>query len=201
MGERREELLQESLEYLLEKGVANFSLRPLAAAVGSSARLLVYHFGSKAELLAAVMEKVRSQFQTSFSASISASRPARADHPRPASAGHPMAVFWESLSRPANLRYLRLLLEVQVLALQNPAQWGQYLEQTSSSWLDLIEAAMPPSKRRRALATLCAAVIDGLILELLSTGDRRRTTEALDQFFALLRQAPGRSPKPTRKKN
>jgi len=41
---------------------------------------------------------------------------------------------------------------------------------------------LPKSKSNRAVATLCAAVIDGLLLEYLSTGDRRRTTGALDLF-------------------
>jgi len=52
--------------------------------------------------------------------------------------------------------------------------------------LELIEAALPPSRRTPALATLCGAVIDGLLLELLSTGDRRRTTDAITLFGALL---------------
>jgi len=38
------------------------------------------------------------------------------------------------------------------------------------------------------MATLCGAVFDGLIMELLSTGDLRRTTRALDDFIALLRR-------------
>ena len=179
MGERRKELLQKSLEYLLENGVANLSLRPLADVVGSSARLLLYHFGSKEELVRAVMEEVRSQFQASFTASLSRRRSSKLSHP--------MMAFWKSLSHPTNLPYLRLLLEVQVLAFQDPTQWGRYLEQSSSGWLELIEGAMPPSKRNRAVATLYAAVIDGLILELLSTGDRRRTTAALELLIANLR--------------
>lgn len=178
MSERREELLEKALAYLLEKGVADLSLRPLAAATGTSARLLVYHFGSKEELVTAVMETARTRFQASFARSLGG-RSGPADE-------HPLSAFWKSLSRPANLPYLRLLLEVQVLALQNPSTWARYLEGNSTSWLEVIEAALPPSKRNRTLATLCAAVIDGLILELLSTGDRRRATAALDLFIERL---------------
>jgi hypothetical protein len=93
-----------------------------------------------------------------------------------------MRAFWDWIVRPANLRPMRLLFEVQILALQNPKVYAHYLEGTSSSWLTLIERSLPPSKDRRAVATLCAAVIDGLLLEYLSTGDRRRTTAALDVF-------------------
>ena len=39
------------------------------------------------------------------------------------------------------------------------------------------------------MATLLVAVFDGLFLELMSTGDRRRTGEALDEFIRLVRRA------------
>jgi hypothetical protein len=97
-----------------------------------------------------------------------------------------MKRFWAWIIHPANLPTMRLLFEVQALALQNPAVYARYLEGTSSSWLELIESSLPPSKSNRAKATLCAAVIDGLLLEYLSTGDRRRTTGALDLFSELI---------------
>jgi hypothetical protein len=90
--------------------------------------------------------------------------------------------FWKTLIQPANRGYLRLLVEVQALALTNPTSYGRYLETTSTSWLEVVESALGPSKRRRARATLGVAVIDGLVLELLATGDVRRTTEALALF-------------------
>ena len=97
-----------------------------------------------------------------------------------------MHVFWAWTIHPANVKYVRLLFEVQVLAMQNPAKYARYLEGTSSSWLEIIEASLPPSKENRVVATLCAAVIDGLLLEYLSTGDGRRTTKALDFFNRLM---------------
>jgi AcrR family transcriptional regulator len=178
MSERREELIEKALAYFLEHGLAGLSLRPLAAQIGSSARLLVYHFGSKDGLIAAVMDEVRARSQTSFAASVAASGPG---------ARHGvMKRFWAWIIHPANLPTMRLLFEVQALALQNPAVYARYLEGTSSSWLELIESSLPPSKSNRAKATLCAAVIDGLLLEYLSTGDRRRTTGALDLFSELI---------------
>jgi AcrR family transcriptional regulator len=146
----------------------------LAAGTGTSARLLVYHFGSKDGLIQAVMNEVRARLQTSFAATVK--RSARG------SAEGILRAFWASILRPANARLLKLLFEVQVLALQNPRLYARYLEGTSSSWLTVIEAAVPPGKQRRVVATLGAAVIDGLLLEYLSTGDRRRTTDALDLF-------------------
>lgn len=178
MSERREELIEKALDYFLEHGVAGLSLRPLAGRIGTSARLLVYHFGSKDGLIAAVMDELRARIQRSF-ARLSVASAARKRRGA-------MQAFWAWTIRPENVRRMRLLFEVQVLAIQDPARYAHYLEGTSSSWLDLIEASLPSSKANRAVATLCAAVIDGLLLEYLSTGDRRRTTDALTLFSELL---------------
>ena len=180
MSTRRDVILEQALEYLLDHGVADLSLRPLAAATGTSARLLVYHFGSKAGLFTAVMEALRARIQASFTAMTG----------RGATRSDPLARFWRWASDETHLRYLRLLFEVQVLALQRPGEYSGYLERTSQSWLSLIEAALPEARRSRATATLCAAVFDGLVLELLSTGDRARTTRALNVFRSLLAGAP-----------
>jgi AcrR family transcriptional regulator len=188
MGERREQLIDEALAYFLEHGLAGLSLRPLAEHIDTSARLLVYHFGSKDGLIAAVMDEVRARTQKSFAGY--AARRARGTRT------DVMHAFWIWTIRPANVRYMRLLFEVQALALQNPAGYARYLEGTSSSWLDLIERSLPPSSDNRAVATLCAAVMDGLLLEYLSTGDRRRTTKALDLFSWLMRRRE-RSASPT----
>lgn len=98
-----------------------------------------------------------------------------------------MRSFWAWITHPDNVPSMRLLFEVQVLAVQNPRVYARYLEGTSSTWLELIERSLPPSKANRSVATLCAAVMDGLLLEYLSTGDRRRTTGALELFSTMLR--------------
>jgi AcrR family transcriptional regulator len=172
---RRDQLLRPCRRYFLAHGVANLSLRPLAEAVGTSARLLVYHFGSKEGLIMAVMDEVRAELQASF-----------AEGPAGPAADHPMRAFWKSLTRRKNLPNLRLLFEVQILALQNPARYERYLADTSGSWLGVIEQALPAPARGTALSTLCAAVIDGLLLEYLATGDLRRTSAALERFLELL---------------
>ena len=192
MGERRQEVLEKALEYLLRNGVAGLSLRPLAAKAGTSARLLVYHFGSKEGLLTAVMDEARARAQASLQKTLeSPSRPGN----------HPLIDFWKGLTTPANTPYLRLLFEVQVLALQNPKRYGRYLEQSSMSWLDAIERALPPALRSRDTATLYVAVVDGLLLELLTTGDRRRTTRALELFVKNQMQCATRPPKQTTKRS
>jgi hypothetical protein len=81
--------------------------------------------------------------------------------------------------------YLRLLYETQIIALQNPAHYGAYLQRASTAWQRIAFDSMSESLRSTSLATLCIAVFDGLMLELMATGDRRRLSRALDEFIAL----------------
>jgi AcrR family transcriptional regulator len=174
--DRKNELCGKALDYCLAHGVAEISLRPLALQIGTSARLLIYHFGSRDGLIGAVMDEGHRRVQRSFSELmlVAGNKPV-------------LRRFWDWTTDPRNSPYLRLMFEVQMLAIQNPAAYAHYLKGTSSSWLALIEAALPPSVDRRARATLCAAVIDGLLLEFLSTGDLRRTSSALDIFDSMVR--------------
>jgi len=182
MSARRNELIDKSLAYFLKHGAAGLSLRPLAAATGTSARLLVYHFGSKDRLISAVMDEVRRRLQKSYSDLLASSGRGRRQSP--------MQAFWSWAIRTENLPYLRLLFEVQVLALQNPGKYAKYLKGTSTSWLELIERSLPRSRDRRAMATLCAAVMDGLLLEYLSTGQAQRTGRALALFGRMVARSP-----------
>jgi AcrR family transcriptional regulator len=58
---RREELLELAYAYVLRNGIAGMSLRPLAEAVGSSPRVLLYLFGSKDGLVRALLGRSRTE--------------------------------------------------------------------------------------------------------------------------------------------
>ena len=180
----REQLLQKCLRYFLKHGVANLSLRPLADAVGTSARMLVHHFGSKEGLITAVMEQVRLRLQSLFEPLVGSKSGAEPNEV--------MLAFWKLTTDREYLPYMRLLFEVQILAIQNPARYERYLMDTSSSWLSLVQRALPKGKRSAAMATLSTAVIDGLMLEYLSTGDLGRTSNAVELFLDLLGHQPRR---------
>ena len=177
MSERKKELLDATIRYLVDNGLADLSLRPLAAKIGTSARLLVFHFKSKEGLIGEVLDEVQSRIQASFVSITTTKRS------RPVA---PMKLFWLWATNKRNLPYLRLMYEVHFIAMQNPRLYGRYLQQASFNWVELIEARLPESLRGGSTATLCAAVFDGLVVELLSTGDLRRTTRALDDFIAML---------------
>jgi len=175
MAQRKVHWRSAALEYLLEHGIANASLRPMAAALGTSARILMFHFKSKEGLLQEVLEELQARLQASF---VAMTRSGRRGVP-------PIKRFWLWATRAENYPYLRLMYEAQIVAIQNPAVYGRYLKRSSADWHAISLQAMSKSVRSGPMATLCIAVFDGLMLELISTGNRRSTTRALDQFIAI----------------
>lgn len=186
-SQRREDLLNASIEYLLENGVADLSLRPLAAKVGSKARLLVYHFGSKDALITDAMLVVRERVKENFAGLVRSGRDRKPSQI--------VQDFWAWATSRENERYLRLFFEVHGLALQNPKQYGRYLEGAFTTWVESMELILPATLSRaecRALASLAVGTVVGLMLDYLSSGDKKRTSDAVAQFAtafdALLRK-------------
>ncbi|MBE1160698.1 TetR/AcrR family transcriptional regulator [Dyella acidiphila] len=190
MDTRKEELTAALIDYLLTHGLSELSLRPLAAELGTSARLLIYHFGSKEGLLTAAMAAMHAQLRSSLQAMAET---------RASSAKAPLRRFWDWAVAAQNFPYLKLLYELQILAIRSPETYGPLLQNNAADWLALTKQIMPDDERDAAMASLPIAVFDGLFLELMSTGDRRRTTRALDRFIELVEQGrlqrkPQRSP-------
>jgi AcrR family transcriptional regulator len=176
-SQRRENLLDASIEYLLERGVADLSLRPLAAKVGSKARLLLYHFGSKDSLVTDAMIVVRDRVQQTFARLVEDGR-----NRKPSEI---MLAFWTWAISKQHERYLRLFFEVHGLALQKPKRYGRYLQGAVTSWVEMMASVLPAKltqATRRALATLAVSTVVGLLLDYLSSGNKKRTSDALDQF-------------------
>ena len=53
----REELLERATDYVLAHGLIGLSLRPLAAEIGTSDRMLIYHFSNRDALVSAVVAR------------------------------------------------------------------------------------------------------------------------------------------------
>jgi AcrR family transcriptional regulator len=177
MSSRKSELLDATLRFLVEHGIANSSLRPIAAALGTSPRILMFHFKSKEGLLQAVFAELHSRLQASLRAT--------ACLDSDPSLGPPLRRFWRWATSKNNFPYFRLLYEAHIVALQNPQEYGRYLRKASSDWRATALDLMSPSLKSPAMASLCIAVFDGLMLELMSCKDLKRVTEALDLFISI----------------
>ena len=174
---RREVLLDATIEYMLKHGVADLSLRPLATKVGSKARLLIYHFGSKDALVTEAMIVVRDRVQKAFAAMV--------ENGRGHTASQIIRAFWNWTTSKEHERYLRLFFEVHGLALQKPERYGRYLEGAVSTWVEMMTTVLPTRMtlaKRRALATLAVSSVVGLLMDYLSSEDKARSSRALEIF-------------------
>jgi AcrR family transcriptional regulator len=183
---RKAVLLESLIAYFVRRGVADLSLRPMAAAVGTSARLLIFHFGSKERLLLEVLDEMQTRLQRSLGDLLGESGAGRSA---------PLRRVWDWALKEGNFSQLRVLYQLHVLAAQDQKTYGRFLKRNSLNWLDLVQAGWKPTQRSPALATLIVAVFDGLFIEVMSTGDRRRASAAIDEFIGMAaRHTTGRRP-------
>jgi len=188
-SDRRTALLDSIVDTLLKNGVSDLSLRPLAEAVGTSARLLIYHFDTKENLLACALAEVRARVERSLRAS--------PDHAAPGASNDALVRFWSWATDEANQNYFRLLFEVDGLCMFDQLRFSEETRLDGVSvWLKLIGRASGealavdgPSPAR---ATLIMATISGLLQDFLSTGDLERTTAAFLAFTSMVSTEPAR---------
>ncbi len=179
MSTRKADLLESLIAYLVKRGIADLSLRPMAAAVGTSARLLIFHFGSKERLLLEVLDEMQARLQRSLAQLLAEPNPSRAA---------PLRQFWDWALKDANFAPLRVMYQLHILAAQDHRTYGRFLKRNSLNWLELVQTVLKPSQRSSALASLIVAVFDGLFIEVVSTGDRRRASAAIDEFISMARR-------------
>jgi len=180
MQTRKDILTGEIIDHVVRHGLADLSLRPLADAIGTSARLLIYHYKSKEALLGEVLDIMQTRLRQSFAELMQT--PMETNE-------RPLRLFWNWAVDKKNFPYMKLLYELQMLAARSPATYGHYLQRNTVHWTDLIAQALPEGERTTAMSTLVGAVFDGLFLELISTGDRECGGQAIDHFIALVDDA------------
>jgi AcrR family transcriptional regulator len=176
----RERLLAAAVDYAAEHGLADLSLRTLAAALGTSHRMLIFHFGSKEGLLVEVVRAVEAQQRALL-------EELRAD-PELDPLGQ-MRALWQHLTSPALGPYERLFFEVYAQGLVGKEPARRLLEDAVDAWLppvvELLASQGVPPDEARAEARLAIAVTRGLLLDLLATGDLDAVNAAMDRFTAL----------------
>lgn len=178
---RHTELLEAAYRYVLAHGLGEMSLRPLAAAIGTSPRVLLYLFGSKDGLIRALLARARAEELDLLSA-IHASGRAEDRLPQVAT------VLWGWLADPSRRALLTLWLEGYVRSLVEPAgPWADFARETVEDWLEVLAAAQSArvrdSAEGRAARTRTLAVLRGALIDLLATGDTDRVNAAVHREF------------------
>jgi AcrR family transcriptional regulator len=181
----RDRLLAAVIQYIQHAGVSDLSLRELAAAIGTSHRMLLYHFGSREGLLVAVVQSVEDA-QRAFLADLMSD-------PR-ASRTEVMRRMWQRLADPSLWPNERLFFELYAQALQGRPGTAGMLEDVVDAWIrPMVEYAREHQmdvEAAEADTRLGVAVVRGLLLDLLATRDRAAVDRAFERYVALQDSVP-----------
>jgi len=183
--QRPGELLDAIVDYLMAHGVAELSLRPLAKAVGSSPRVLLYYFGSKEELvvkaLARMRERQRGTYEKMKAANFATPRDA-------------CRAIWNHLSAPESESLFRMFVEAYALALRHPRQFAEFLRAAIEDWLGFLAAPLIrkgyAQSVARAHATVVLAGFRGFLLDYCASKDRPRVDQAVELWLHALDAIP-----------
>ncbi len=174
----RQRLLDAAIEYTVNHGLGDVSLRQLAAALGTSHRMLIHHFGSKEGLWIAIVHEVEERQRTLLADMLP-------DPTRPV--GEAMRAWWKHISDPSLWPNERLFFELYGQALQGRPHTVALLDGIVENWLEpATEINMSvgvPRPVARAHARLGIAVTRGLLLDLLATHDVAGVDAAMDAFI------------------
>jgi AcrR family transcriptional regulator len=173
--EIKAELLDQCTNYALERGLPD-GLESLAEATGASARMLLYHFGSRDELLRAILVQARSRQVTMYGDLL------RARPGAPYTAV--LAQAWTAMTGPNGQPYLRMFGS-QLRQSSEQRLWPGFRRIATTDWLGPLEDGLR-SIGRPELATLVLAVIRGLLMDLEATADTARVNRAFQEFLAVV---------------
>lgn len=157
---RREQLVRGAVDYVLDHSLSGLSLRPLAAALDTSDRMLVYHFGSRDALVRAVIGALGAELRTLLVAALP-------DGTVPP--GSVVLATAELAEAPEAEAILRVWLEMCGLAARGEQPYAEEARQVIDSWVAWLATRLPgPDPATAARAVLAA--VEGLLLLRLATG-------------------------------
>jgi len=150
---RREEWTESATDYVLEHGLIGLSLRPLAAQLGTSDRMLLYHFSTKDDLVAAVM-------RTSNDRSVAEI----AELPPAPDVRRAVLSLWDAMCTPTLERCQRLYVEAAALGLLGREPYASAVGEANALWTAALTDHLVRSGVRRGVARRLAEVIDAAFM-------------------------------------
>ena len=172
---RRRELLDALVAEFAGAGIGDRSLREVAEAVGTSHRMLLHHFGSRGELLLAIVEEVEHRQMAVL-------------RDLPAEPALAIEAMWADVRRPELRPFERLFFECYSRGAQGEEPYARLVPAAVDAWLADADA-VSGATIDPALPRLGLAVIRGLLLDLVATDDDAGVDAAAQAFIDLVRRA------------
>jgi AcrR family transcriptional regulator len=175
-------LLEAAIEHIASRGVSDLSLRELAAAIGTSHRMLIHHFGGREGLWVEVIRTVEERQRAALAEVL----------PEPGATGaDAMRQWWRHISDPSLWPNERLFFELYGQALQGRPGTVELLDGIVDAWLEPAATILAQHgfADGPAAARLGIAVTRGLLLDLLATRDREAVDAAMEAYIQALEAA------------
>jgi AcrR family transcriptional regulator len=173
----RQELLEATIAYVGDNGFSELSLRGLGSTIGSSHRILIYHFKSKALLLAAVVEAIESRFSAKL---------IDLDERTGISPADQIRQIWAELTSPDRLVYGKLYVEM--FAQEMTGKGSGLFATLDVHWVSALTrvslSAGRSPEQARIEGRLGLAILRGLYFDLLANGDAEGVRKAWDSYLA-----------------
>jgi AcrR family transcriptional regulator len=185
---RREDLAEAATDYALEHGLIGLSLRPLARALGTSDRMLLYHFRDKDDLVASILRSATSRsVQTLLRL------------PTPSDLRAAVLELWRAVTTGSQEQCQRLYVEAAALGLFGREPYATAARETNEQWASAVSAHFQRAGLGRQAARQATILVDatfmGLQLDesLDSQAQLRRTVNDLaDAVVARWGDQPGK---------
>jgi AcrR family transcriptional regulator len=173
---RKPELLDQIVTYLGQNSVGSLSLRKLAAGIGVSTTTLLYHFGSKDELVQEAVRLVEERMRE-------ATRERLANR-----IGDAVLFFFDWLTQPGSVEQFAVSIESIVIARASERHPGFGGPEWTVMWVDMFTEAFRARgfdpEQARLEGTLIHGALLGLCIDYWSSNERERVRIAVEQLAA-----------------
>lgn len=178
----RTSIIQNAAAYVLEHGLADESIRTIAQGIGTSHRMINYHFGGSEGFWEALINEIR-RIELDKSRKYFASQQAQPNHG--------ISRAWTYFSTPEYQKIFRIIFEIYVKVLRAPQEHEAFMRSFVDEWLNLLAASFTERYQLAAgeamqYARLRLACIRGLMLDLLLTQESESIAQAAQLFDQML---------------
>ena len=179
----KEDIMENVLSAIREKGLNNLSLRDIAKETGVSARMLIYHFESFENLINSVFIHLSIRHKTilkTILAENAGKSPARISE-----------IFIETIFTDNNRDALLLFVELYTGGLRDTGKYSLFYDEVLHKWIGEIENYLirQYGDEAKLYATIIVSLSRGLMMDWLATGDKKRIIESSSLFLSLLEKS------------
>ena len=155
MATRRDELAEAATDYALEHGLIGLSLRPLAEAIGTSDRMLLYHFDDKDDLVATIL-------RTTTERSVSSLR----ELPPSPDLRTAVLDLWRAVTTGPEERCQRVYVEAAALGFFGREPYATAVRETNAHWVAAVSAHFCRVGLGKAAARQATILVDATFMGL-----------------------------------